>query len=367
MRIIFWQNIPSFHQSATIRALASINGCDITLVLQDELPQSFRDDGWGVPDFGNTKLRYPQNDYDISSIFSEAGADAVHIFSGIRYPMVRKAFIAAIRTQAHIGLLVETIDWKGLRGFARLLLYRFELLRFKNRIDFILAMGQLGVNCFTRCGFPADKIYPFAYVVEKQSSEPVPVPADDTVHLIYVGRCIKLKGLDVLISALTGLSNLSWRLDIVGNGSELDNLKRQAAKSDLIDKISFHGALPNEAARKMIAAADFLILPSRSKEGWGAVINESLMHGVPVICSDTCGAADLLNSPERGEVFKAGSVPELSYMLKRWINKGKRTGESTGRIKLWSKFIEGETVAHYLLDVITAATSKSRPHVPWRN
>ena len=125
-------------------------------------------------------------------------------------------------------------------------------------------------------------------------------------------------------------------------------------------------ALRNDVARQMIANSDCLILPSRW-DGWGAVVNEALMMGVPVICSDTCGASDLLGNPERGEVFKADSVAELADVLKRCMRRGKRTYETTARIKSWTKSIEGETVAHYLLNVIDAANGiKNRPNVPWR-
>jgi glycosyltransferase involved in cell wall biosynthesis len=367
MNIIFWQNIPSFHQSATIRALASMQGCEVTLALQEDLSKSFQDSGWLNPEFGKTRLLHLKNDDDISNLISETGDDAVHIFSGIRFPVVRKAFLAAIRTNARIGLLAEAADWRGGKGLARLLLYRLEFLRFSSRIDFTLAMGELGVRWYLRCGFPADKIYPFAYVVEKQTLETSRSSSNGATRLIYVGRFIRRKGLDVLLSALAMHKDLNWRLDLVGDGPECDNLMRQVIEAELADKITFHGALPNDVARKLIASSDCLILPSRW-DGWGAVVNEALMQGVPVICSDVCGASDLLGSPERGEVFKAGAVTALGSVLERWICKGNKTQESADRIKSWAKSIEGETVAGYLLDVKDAAAGmKDRPLVPWRD
>lgn len=367
MKIVFWQNIPSFHQSATIRALASTNDCDVTLVYQDHLPQSFQGGGWLIPDFGNTRLLQPKNDAEIHGLIYESGDEAVHIFSGIRFPMVRKAFFAVSKTKARIGFLAEAADWRGLEGLVRLLVYRFEFLPFRARIDFILAMGELGVRWYSRCGFPADKIYPYAYVVESHLIETFLSQSNDTVSLIYVGRFIKLKGLDLLLSALAAHKCLTWHLDMVGDGPLRKELMQQVKKADLTDKVTFYGAVPNNVARQMIGQSDCLILPSR-KDGWGAVVNESLTQGVPVICSDACGASDLLGSTERGEVFKSGSTCDLERVLKRWICKGKKTQESVNRIKSWTKSIEGETVAQYLLDVIDAsAGARERPPVPWRN
>ena len=50
-----------------------------------------------------------------------------------------------------------------------------------------------------------------------------------------------------------------------------------------------------------MAAADVLVLPSRF-DGWGAVVNEALMVGTPVICSDRCGASDVIENGRNGYV-----------------------------------------------------------------
>jgi len=366
MKIIFWQNIPSFHQSATIRALAAMPGCEVTLVFQENLSQTLEDGGWFVPDFGKTRLLHLKDADDIRKLILDSGGDAIHIFSGIRFPLVRKAFLAAMQTNARIGILAEAADWRGVKGLARFLLYRYEFLRFRSKINFVLAMGQLGVRWYSLCGIPAEKIYPYAYAVEKLPLKTPVLPSTETFRLIYVGRFIRLKGLDVLLSALVAHQSLDWHLDLVGDGPELNIFMRKVERMGLKDKVTFHGALRNDIARQMIAQANCLILPSH-KDGWGAVVNEALMQGVSVICSDACGAADLLGDAERGEIFKAGSVSELESVLGRWIRNRERTRESIERIKAWSKAIEGETLAQYLLDVIAAAGLNERPCVPWRN
>ena len=172
---------------------------------------------------------------------------------------------------------------------------------------------------------------------------------------------------DFLLSSLALHRALNWHLDIVGDGPELDNLMQQSKVLSLTDKVTFNGALRNDVVRQMIAQSDCLILPSRW-DGWGAVVNEALMMGVPVICSDLCGAADLLGNIERGEVFKADSVTSLGRVLERWICKENKTQNSVNNIKSWTKSINGETVAGYLLEIIaSAAGMKDRPYVPWHH
>jgi hypothetical protein len=59
--------------------------------------------------------------------------------------------------------------------------------------------------------------------------------------------------------------------------------------------------LSTEVPRAM-AQADCLVLPS-IHDGWGAVASESLMVGTPVVCSDACGVAGVVQASGVGGVF----------------------------------------------------------------
>jgi glycosyltransferase involved in cell wall biosynthesis len=59
-----------------------------------------------------------------------------------------------------------------------------------------------------------------------------------------------------------------------------------------------------------------LVLPSRHSETWGLVVNEALLHGVPVVASDRVGCApDLVVADRTGAVFAAGDVEALARAL----------------------------------------------------
>ena len=72
----------------------------------------------------------------------------------------------------------------------------------------------------------------------------------------------------------------------------------------------------------MLSAADVLVLPSHW-DGWGAVINEALCNGARVVCSDFCGAADLVSDPRFGRVFREGSLESLTQAMDAMIDLGK--------------------------------------------
>jgi glycosyltransferase involved in cell wall biosynthesis len=67
-------------------------------------------------------------------------------------------------------------------------------------------------------------------------------------------------------------------------------------------------------------ASDVLVLPSRSDETWGLVVNEALHHGLPCIVSDAVGCApDLIVQGTTGDIFATGSVPGLADALQRCL------------------------------------------------
>ena len=61
---------------------------------------------------------------------------------------------------------------------------------------------------------------------------------------------------------------------------------------------------------QFINVADCLVLPSKH-DGWGTVVSEALISGVPAICSDTCGVAEVVKLSNYGGVFKSGNIEDL--------------------------------------------------------
>jgi glycosyltransferase involved in cell wall biosynthesis len=237
---------------------------------------------------------------------------------------------------------------------------------FWHRFDFILAMGLAGVDWFAGRGYPRSKLFPFAYVTESYPHLPFPeVLSSEPVKLVFVGQCVRRKGLDLALRALGELRSANWVLSVIGDGPQRTELEHLAKQLSIDDRVSFLGVMSNEAAVHRIESADLLILPSRS-DGWGAVVNEALMRGVPVVCSDQCGAKDLVQASFRGQVFKVESLAELREALRTRIALGPLSISDRERIRHWSQCVEGRSVSGYFLDVMKHVYSNApRPVAPW--
>ena len=371
-RLIFWQNFPNHHQSAFLRPLAEDDSFEVLLVTQSGISGQRRDMGWAMPDFGRVKVMMKPDEQDVASLLKCRDNNTVHVFSGVDR-LVNRAFRSLTDSQAILGTMSEPFVWLGMKGILRLLRGRWENYRFGRRIDFVLAIGHMAEYWFRLSGYPSGKIYPWGYFVE------APHTCEEIGHLanrnkrkghfaiIFIGQCVKRKGLDLLLRSLKYLKELDWGLRIIGDGPERMNLKNLASSLGMERRIAFSGSLPHVEAMRELACSDLLVLPSLW-DGWGAVINEALSRGIRVVCSDRCGAADLvLGSGGGGSVFSTGLQSSLVQCLREEIWQGKSTPERVLSLRKWSHNISGQVAADYFLRVIIASKAqKPKPKAPWK-
>lgn len=139
------------------------------------------------------------------------------------------------------------------------------------------------------------------------------------LSLLFVGRLVEsLKGVAVLLRAVAALESrgLAVTLSLAGDGPDRRRYEALAAELGCRD-VRFLGILDHEALCLHYAAADVLVLPSRS-EPWGFVLNEGMEFGLPLVVSDAVGAGpDLVRPGENGYRVPAGDVPELAAALNR--------------------------------------------------
>jgi len=368
MRLIFWQSFLSLAQSSYIRALASRPGWDVTVVAERRMKPERAALGWTVPDFGAARLRIASEDQRALAL-EQYPPDAIHVLEGLRgLHMVRGVLQPLQKRAARVGILFESGDASGLKGGLRRIIYSWHGLARCRGIDFFLAIGSQGVNWYRKCLFPNSKIHRFAYVAapaDRRWPEPLQTGPTDQVTLGFLGALIARKGGDLLLCALAGLPARNWRLLVVGDGESRPAWERVAAQRQISHLVTFTGVLPNQEAKAMLSRLDLLVLPSRF-DGWGLVVNEALMQGVPVVCSDRCGARDLLGESWRGQAFTTGSVESLRAALAAWIGRGKKTPELADRIKTWSHCIEGDSIADYFAAVLSHVYHGApRPIAPW--
>jgi rhamnosyl/mannosyltransferase len=133
--------------------------------------------------------------------------------------------------------------------------------------------------------------------------------------LLFVGRLVYYKGVDVLISALEGVSGVE--LFIIGCGSLENKIKSLVSGKNLQDRTHFLGSLPREELLAAYYDCDMLVLPSRANnEAFGLVQLEAMVYGKPVINTNLpTGVPYVSIHGETGLTVAAGSFPQLAEAI----------------------------------------------------
>lgn len=370
MRIVFWQNMLSFHQEAHIVALVEKYGCEVVWVVQQSAEEDRKLLAWSPTETPGLTVVIAPTEKEIDGILAERAEDSFHILSGLRgFPLVATVIRKAHKLGLNCSILQERRPHDGFKSVLRSALFRLDCLRFGKSIRCVFVIGYSGANggekYFRSVGYPKEKLFPYGYFSRRPETKPRPA-TPGPFRMVYLGRCIPIKGgVDTVIKALSGLQSLEWTLDVIGEGELRDGWVNLARDLGLSDRIRFPGSMPHADAMEAVAQSDLLILPSRH-DGWGFVVNEALVHGVPAFCSDHCGASDLLQEAWRGAVFPVDDVPVLRLLLSETLALGKPSEAARQRIWEWSTRIDGRNTAGYLLDVIRHCLGEGeRPAPAW--
>jgi len=139
---------------------------------------------------------------------------------------------------------------------------------------------------------------------------------DNKRYLLYAGRLVDVKGLDLLLDAFAQLTQ-KWRdaeLLLVGDGAERGALEHQATALGIKDKVHFVGAQPHERIVLWMNAGDVFCLPSR-KEGFGAVLIEALACGTPVVATSVGGIPEIVAEGQVGRLVRSRDPKEMAACI----------------------------------------------------
>jgi glycosyltransferase involved in cell wall biosynthesis len=146
-------------------------------------------------------------------------------------------------------------------------------------------------------------------------------PAGSELRLLYAGRLLEWKGVDLALRALRELREYPVEavFTIVGDGPARSGLQRLAADLGMTDAVRWVPWVPQSELHEHYYEHDVLLFPSLRDSG-GMVVLEALAHGLPVVCADVGGPGVIVN--ERcGRVVKTAGltrdeiVAELARVL----------------------------------------------------
>jgi glycosyltransferase involved in cell wall biosynthesis len=138
--------------------------------------------------------------------------------------------------------------------------------------------------------------------------------------LLFVGRLVPEKGLDVLIKALPNiLSNgVNAKIVAVGEGPQREEFQRMANEYGLAEKIIFVGHVDDWTLRALYRVADVTVVPSKF-EPFGIVALEAMAAHCPLVVSDVGGLNEIVDHEGTGLKVPLNNVDALASAVMRII------------------------------------------------
>lgn len=139
---------------------------------------------------------------------------------------------------------------------------------------------------------------------------------------LFVGHVIPRKGLPVLLEACAILQTRGYThytLQVVGNGSQEDELKTFCDEQGLSDRIQWIGRVSYDQIGSYFKNADVFVFPTM-EDTWGVVTLEAMLLGKPILCSKGAGTSELVIHGENGYVFPPDHAAELADLMQKFLD-----------------------------------------------
>jgi glycosyltransferase involved in cell wall biosynthesis len=384
LKVVSWYPVLTDHQSYTLAALQQAGDGVLKVYVAKMMHVERQAQGWVnqhasslspelIPEKGWIKFAVQQ---------LREHHDAVHFFgSPFEQPKLIVVLLLAVFFRRRAYLISEPyspisagyqndkrqyISW--LKAKLRPVLYSIYGMLLRNRIEGVFAISCRAIAQYQDIGFTREKIFPFGYFVpyqEQASSVKSPKTLSDkaALKIVFIGNLIARKGLDILINAVRGLNDqgLSLSLDIYGPGDSSQYNFDQSV-------VRYGGLIPFGNAPVVISEYDLLALPSRY-DGWGVVVNEALMTGVPVICSNQVGASAVIEKWQCGAIFASEDTNDLADKLKDLLINTERLNNMRLAARKAGESLTPKIAGQYMFDIISQDSvtvgMRTKPECPW--
>jgi len=234
---------------------------------------------------------------------------------------------------------------------------RFVKQTLLKRYDRVLCISDFVRECLT-----AQEVWPEAatctYFINTTRFQPDPEMRSqfraelgfkdpNTFLMLFVGKLIDWKGVDVAIKALSQLP-ANAELVVVGEGEAVEGLEQLSVKLGVAERTHFLGGRRN--VEPFMQSADCFLCPSIWEEAVGLVNLEAMACGLPVIASRIGGIPEFIDHGRTGLLFEPGDHEGLARQLKYLMDSPDvpKTLGKAAREEAVKRFSIERRVPHYV-------------------
>ena len=204
-------------------------------------------------------------------------------------------------------------------------IYQRRLSQLQAYASGFLCVSQFVADRLAAQGFPKSKLITHYIGIDLAQMTP---PSQRNGRLLFVGRLVDKKGVDILLAAIRRLQNERNRnmpgLDIAGSGPLEAALRAQAVD---LPFVRFLGWQTPQRLTSIMRTAQAVVVPSRIAadgdcEGLPTVVLESIRAGLPVVATNHAGIPEIIRDQKTGFLVPENDPDSLAAALSAVIQPG---------------------------------------------
>ena len=239
----------------------------------------------------------------------------------------------------------------------------------KNKNLHLLCANAYGAKDFNSLGLYKDKTYKWGYFLETNYYDIDKLLAkkekNEKIKILWVARFINWKHPEVALKLAKNLKkqNYNFKIEMIGTGKLEEKIKKKIIKQNLEDVIEVVGQVSSDKVKDYMEKANIFIGTSDSREGWGAVINESMNAACAIVANKKMGSAPfLIGNNNTGLMYN--NYKDLEDKVKELINdKELRQSLSKNAYEYITTKWTGAIAAENILQLFESVINKTELNV----
>ena len=316
-------------------------------------------DSYGPGKFHLMPLYFARATARLAGCFVAGKADLVHIHMAEYGSVLRKGILIAMARAFGVPVVLHLHGGRFPKHFKDSSpIMRWAIRRMMAMTSEIVVLGEFWRDWVAEAFGPEarQRTTLLHNAVPGPTKPPVRDDAEDgfagPVRLLFLGRLIKLKGIDVLLNALASPAcrDRNWQVTIAGDG-DLETYRSLATELGIADRVTFTGWLDQTGCRRELANAHVLVQPSMF-EGLPMSVLEAMAEGLTIVATPVGSVPDAIADGETGLLVPPGDVAALADTLSRVIDdRTLRRNLGAGARARWERQFDVAVFRERLLEI----------------
>ena len=317
LKIVFISNYFNHHQKPLSEALYNNPEVEFYFVETAQMPQSRKDLGYGMDSVP---------EYVLSAFTAESRKIIQKLVDDADIVIAGSAPEGMLKNRIRDSKVIFRYSERPLKEGLSLLKYfpriiKWNLKNLPRKPIYMLCASAYTAGDYAKHLTLINRCYKWGYFPEAKRYENIDslLAQKDPTSILWAGRFLDWKHPDDVIEVAQKLKadGCVFTLKLIGIGELEGKLRELVDEYDLKNEVIFMGSMKPEQVREHMEKAGIYLFTSDRREGWGAVLNESMNSGCAVVgCSAIGSVPYLLCDNVSGLVYESGNIDELYEKVK---------------------------------------------------